>query len=227
MPKRTPPAFQLYASSFIAGTLSFSPAEIGAYFRLLLHEWESGFVPGDDLQLLARVMGCEQSEASVLWSKISHKFRRNSRGEWTNKRLETEREKQRRFSKSQSDKGKLRWAQNSRGLAGAQPRVCPVPVGSLTGTSTSTAALARREFPQVQSGTKTPKAPKATAWKRGIAIAHAVMDQFPERQDWTPEFKQRAGQQRLPYTEVDEFGRPFYARVLDYVEEVRRRRRSG
>ena len=65
--------------------------------------------------------------------------------------------------------------------------------------------------------------PKSSTWKRAIAIAHAVMDEFPNQsQDWTPEFKHRCRQQGIDYGELGgDTQRPLFARALDYVERQR------
>lgn len=89
---------------------------------------------------------------------------------------------------------------------------------SLTGTGTGTAAA-----PLLAQIRTKP----ASVWKRMVAIAHQVMDDFPsEHHSWSSEIKARAGEQGLPYGEV-QGGRPLYARVEDYVERVRQLRTGG
>jgi len=66
---------------------------------------------------------------------------------------------------------------------------------------------------------------KSSTWKRSIAIAHAVMDDCPDSQDWTPEFKGRCSAQGIDYGQPGGATmRPLYARALDYVEAQRKRR---
>lgn len=101
-----PPAFQFYVKDFMTGTITMSLAEVGAYSRLLCHQWDTGSVPGGDVAALARAMVCDRAEAEQIWPKISHKFREKKDGIWINSRLEKERKKQAAFRKSQSDKGK-------------------------------------------------------------------------------------------------------------------------
>lgn len=123
MSKRQPapaaPAFQFYVKDFMTGTITMSLAEVGAYSRLLCHQWDVGSVPGDDLSALARAMVCDRSEAEIIWPKIQHKFRQKRDGLWTNSRLEKERRKQALFRKLQSDKGKLSAAKRT----AVQPRL--------------------------------------------------------------------------------------------------------
>lgn len=118
-PKAAAPAFQFYVGDFMTGTITMSLAEVGAYQRLLCHQWTSGFVPGDDVTALARAMVCDRSEAEIIWPKISHKFRAKKDGIWINLRLEKERKKQDTFRKSQSLKGKA----SAKARTGVEPRL--------------------------------------------------------------------------------------------------------
>lgn len=71
----------------------------------------------------------------------------------------------------------------------------------------------------------TTKTKNPTAWTKAIALAHVVMETFPDRHDWIPEFKLRAAVQGLPYAELGgRDRRPLHARAIDYVEGVRQRR---
>lgn len=125
-PKAAAPAFQLYVRDFMTGTITMSLSEVGAYARLLCHQWDSGFVPGDDVAALARAMVCDRSEAVAVWPKIQHKFRQKTNGVWINLRLEKERKKQEAFRKSQSLKGKksaqARTAVQPRLVSGSNPK---------------------------------------------------------------------------------------------------------
>jgi len=47
------PAFQLYAADFYMDTVGWSATEVGAYFRLLMHEWINGPLPDSMMQLVA------------------------------------------------------------------------------------------------------------------------------------------------------------------------------
>lgn len=53
------PAFQFYPDDFIAGTTEMSPAEVGAYIRLLCYQWGRGSIPLADEARLARIAGGE------------------------------------------------------------------------------------------------------------------------------------------------------------------------
>lgn len=55
------PAFQFYPDDFIAGTTEMTPAEVGAYIRLLCYQWGRGAIPLGDKARLARIAGGEVS----------------------------------------------------------------------------------------------------------------------------------------------------------------------
>lgn len=112
-----PPAFQFYAKDFLTGTMTLSLSERGAYVTLLAYQWDNGSVPGDDLELLSRAMQCQRADAELVWPKVQTKFKRVTEGIWRNLRLEKERTKQRKFRKSQSNKGKKGGRPKSRGFS--------------------------------------------------------------------------------------------------------------
>lgn len=90
-----PPAFQLYADDFIAGTCDLSALDVGAYIRLLCYQWNRGSIPTDDLDRLARIAGAPVSP------DVLAKFPRGK-----NKRMEEVRKKQEDYRAAQSLKGK-------------------------------------------------------------------------------------------------------------------------
>jgi len=97
-PKRRAPAFQFYADDFLAGTLDLSQAEVGAYVRLLCHQWNRGSIPVEP-EKQQRLAGGPVS-ADVL-----AKFHEDPDGFLRNPRLEQERMKQADFREQQRLKG--------------------------------------------------------------------------------------------------------------------------
>jgi uncharacterized protein YdaU (DUF1376 family) len=93
-----PPAFQFYANEYLAGTIAMSPAEVGAYIRLLCYQWSNGSIP-DDPKKLKRIVGGPVS-ADVL-----AKFKPAGDGQLANQRLELERQKQTDYREKQRQKG--------------------------------------------------------------------------------------------------------------------------
>jgi len=92
------PAFQFYSGDFIAGTTAMSPAEVGAYIRLLCYQWSNGSIP-DDPRKLRQIVGGPVS-ADVL-----AKFKPAGDGRLANQRLEQERQKQTEYREKQRQKG--------------------------------------------------------------------------------------------------------------------------
>ncbi len=107
------PAFQFYADDFLAGTIDMSPAEVGAYIRLLCYQWSNGSIPAD-LKKLRRIAGGPVSP------EVLAKFVPVGDGRLANKRLELERQKQAEFREKQRQKGIQSGAARR---AGAEPRL--------------------------------------------------------------------------------------------------------
>ena len=101
------PAFQFYADDYLVGTMTMTLAEKGAYMDCLAYQWSVGAVPGDDPKALARVMRCTPAEARKTWMIVSGKFVRGEDGQWRNKRLEKERDKQTAYRESRAVAGRL------------------------------------------------------------------------------------------------------------------------
>ena len=101
-----PPAFQFYVQDFLTGTTTMTNAEVGAYIRLLCHEWDVWPLPSDrnELRKLSR---------GGLTGKVLAKFKPLGDG-LINERLESERTKQQDFREKQSIRAR-------RGTAVAQP----------------------------------------------------------------------------------------------------------
>ena len=99
------PAFQLYAADFYMDTAGWTAAEVGAYFRLLMHEWVNGPLPADNSSR-ARIAGVDVRNMQKMWSAvIAKKFTADIAGMYVNSRLESTREEQQEYSKNQRDRG--------------------------------------------------------------------------------------------------------------------------
>lgn len=99
------PAFSFYPKDFATGTATMSLQEVGAYIRLLSHQWESGSVPSDPGER-ARILGCAKAQERDLWKKVGKKFTLHN-DVYINERLEEERAKQAERRRRLSDNGKL------------------------------------------------------------------------------------------------------------------------
>jgi len=98
-PKRRAPAFQFYADDFLAGTLELSQAEVGAYIRLLCHQWNRGSIPVEP-EKQQRLAG---GSVSV---DVLAKFRLHDDGTLKNDRLESVRAASDAFRDKQAEKGR-------------------------------------------------------------------------------------------------------------------------
>lgn len=100
------PAFQLYATDFYVDTAGWTATEVGAYIRLLLHQWAEGPLP-DDLNILARIAGVDRKTMGKFWlSCVGKKFVKNAIGTWENSRLEQTRKAQLNYIELQRVSGK-------------------------------------------------------------------------------------------------------------------------
>jgi uncharacterized protein YdaU (DUF1376 family) len=84
-----PPAFQFYADDFLAGTFAMTNEEVGAYIRLLCHQWSQGGIPADEHRqfLMARTNNEPSSEAAVRYV-VRTKFVACDDGLLRNERME-------------------------------------------------------------------------------------------------------------------------------------------
>ncbi len=99
------PAFQLYAADFYMDTASWTIAQVGAYFRLLMHEWVNGPLP-NKMSGLARIAGCDVRNMQKMWSaELAKKFTTDDANMYVNRRLELERENQNKRREIQVQKG--------------------------------------------------------------------------------------------------------------------------
>jgi hypothetical protein len=67
----------------------------------------------------------------------------------------------------------------------------------------------------------------ATTWKRALAIAYQVIEQWTDGASQTDAFKQICAAQGIDPMEAGPGGRPLYARALDWAIESKRKRRTG
>lgn len=104
-----PPAFQFYASDFIAGTTSMTAKAVGAYIRLLCHQWMNGNVPSK-IHALKLITGTNAKVfMPIIESKFEQKSDENGDRFWINKRLETVRLSQQAFVEKQRENANKRW----------------------------------------------------------------------------------------------------------------------
>jgi uncharacterized protein YdaU (DUF1376 family) len=109
------PAFQFYADDFLAGTMTMTNEERGAYISLLCLQWSKGFVTELDIQRMCHGM---PTHCQCI---CQSKFVLEDDGLYRNKRLEKERTKQKERSEKQRDIANLRWKNHANALPEHMP----------------------------------------------------------------------------------------------------------
>lgn len=90
------PAFLFYPGDWLGGTLTFSRAEKGAYFDLLIAQFNNGHM---SLQEIRTILGKEDFE--TMWEgKLKRKFKRDNDGLFYNQKLEDEKVKRSEFTET-------------------------------------------------------------------------------------------------------------------------------
>ena len=109
-----PPAYQFYARDFDAATSDWSNEEVGAYIRLLNHQWENNGLPADT-ERIARILRVTKDQLATLWKVLKVKFPPGSNGILQNPRMEQVRYEQSEFREKKRLAGvagaRVRWGQ--------------------------------------------------------------------------------------------------------------------
>lgn len=92
--------FKFYPQDFILGTLKLSNAEIGAYIKLLCHQWDKGHIPNNN----AEIEEITDTKIEKL-AKVLKKFETTNESTLINIRLNEEKRKMAEYSEMQSSKG--------------------------------------------------------------------------------------------------------------------------
>ena len=116
---RKAPAFQFYADDFLAGTITMTNEERGAYIALLCIQWSKEALTENDFQRVC--IGMPPHSQRICQSK----FQIDAEGNYRNQRLQSEREKQDQYRKKQTDNANKRWVGNATAYATALPADMP------------------------------------------------------------------------------------------------------
>jgi len=143
---KKPPAFQFYAADFLLGTISMSAEAVGAYVRLLCHQWDAGFLENSD-KILRKFSGASKKTLS----EIKGKFTLCADGKLRNERLEAERVKQAHYREKQAEYGRKTHEGSLRVASG-------YPQGSLSSLSLSPSLSSNKDV-----GETKPKRAAAAA----------------------------------------------------------------
>jgi uncharacterized protein YdaU (DUF1376 family) len=119
------PAFQFYAKDFDTGTRALSTEEVGAYIRLLCHQWDKGSIP-TSVDRLSMIAGLTVQRMRRVWQQVAEFFiPGDTQGTLINPRLERERTKQAEYRRRQSDHGKR--GGRPKGSDNPTPKATPNP----------------------------------------------------------------------------------------------------
>lgn len=116
------PAFQFYASDFLASCASLSLEETGAHIKLLAWSWDNGPIPNGRV---LTILGGSARASGRAWDGIRDRWRESVDG-WTHGRLEETRLQHAAFAERQSTRGRrgadVRWRKqcSSNGASNAQ-----------------------------------------------------------------------------------------------------------
>ena len=124
------PAFPFYVGDFLASTTHFTAEEVGAYVRMLCHQWTQGSIPSGP-EDVARICGCQCDRIA----RVLAKFYDSSPGQLQNRRLEEVRTELLTFQAKKRAAGQVgaakRWQPHSDGNAMAIANRWPSPSPSV------------------------------------------------------------------------------------------------
>jgi uncharacterized protein YdaU (DUF1376 family) len=129
---KSAPYLPLFTDDFFGGTLRWSGEAQALYLLLMAHQWASGPLPKDEIEL-AGVLRYEIKRFRSLWSVVRQKYTLTEDG-WVNERVEEHRLKAQEVAKKRSEAGKqggfakaLAWQNSGKTLASASdlPGVLP------------------------------------------------------------------------------------------------------
>ena len=166
-PPKRDPAFPLYADDFLSGTAEMSAEEVGAYIRLLCHQWAKGGLPNDEPRL-ARMAGLIGSPSL---GYVVAKFRPYPDGCLRHPRLEAIRAEREAFKARQANSGAVgaerRWGKKPKdGDPNGDPNGKPMatPMAKTWPEDGSPSPSPSPNIPPIapQGGQDAPDSPAAT-----------------------------------------------------------------
>jgi uncharacterized protein YdaU (DUF1376 family) len=116
---RKAPAFQFYADDFLAGTITMTNEEKGAYITLLCIQWSKGSLLESDFQRVCAGMPPHSQRI------CETKFQIDGYGNFRNQRMEQEREKQAAYRAKQKENANKRWVGNANAMPSHMPPHMP------------------------------------------------------------------------------------------------------
>jgi uncharacterized protein YdaU (DUF1376 family) len=197
-----PPAFQFYAGDFLVSTTTLSNAEVGAYIRLLCHQWVNGGIP-PDLKLISKIVHENVPRTGRLMDRIRGKLVLDRDGLLKHPRLEAVRQKQ-------LDYNDIRTVNGSKGgrptknhtVSGHQNLNETSLISDLHSSRTERTRAALPPHPVENSDRKTRRAPEPEPPSVKVLAAMILKEgilQIPRTADQAEAAKSRAARLGLSY----------------------------
>lgn len=198
-----PPAFQFYAGDFLVSTTTMSNAQVGAYIRLLSHQWVNGGIPAD-LKLISKIVHENVPRTRGLMIVLGSKFVLDHTGVLKNPRLEEVRQKQLAYYDLQATKAKKGGRPRANGK---NPRVLETPNPNETSSSSSSSSVRTYKnaaAPRTPSPQAVEKSRRKDPVKTDVLAAMIRDDILPQSfeslSDLSEAAKCRAAQLGLAYS---------------------------
>ncbi|MDD2869625.1 hypothetical protein [Neomegalonema sp.] len=96
------PAFLFYPNDWLGGTIDYTILEQGAYFMLIIFQFNNGHLPLEKIKRLLK------SDFDSVWPVINEKFKVDENGLYFNKRLEDEQNKRFKYCESRRNNRMLK-----------------------------------------------------------------------------------------------------------------------
>jgi uncharacterized protein YdaU (DUF1376 family) len=153
------PWFPLYTADFLVSTSSFTNEEVGAFIRLLSHEWDKGVLPAD-MSRLARLAGYADAHAfALLWDVLKDKFTAVKDG-FVNERMEQQRVHQEEVSRKRSSSSLKRWDSEKLADANAYPNALQMDMQNATESESEAESEATADNSSAAAVSSSPSNPE-------------------------------------------------------------------
>lgn len=109
MPKHKSPAFQIYPETVLSdeAVKLMDNRQFGVYMKLILHNWLEGSIP-TSFTMLGTLVNEDPRDFEAMWPAMATKFKKKG-SRLTNRRLEKERKKQKKYSQKMKENALKLW----------------------------------------------------------------------------------------------------------------------
>jgi len=98
------PYFRLYAQDFLVSVAVMTDQEVGAYMKLLCHQWVNHGIPADQSRI-EHLVSSSGDDFKEVWMTLKSKFKKGDNGKLYNPRLEEIRAELKSYKQQKSDAG--------------------------------------------------------------------------------------------------------------------------